>query len=189
MPIEGTLNQNDLYCKARSFLSVCRGYVVSTENSITQVKKKRDLYHCLQRRISHAISTHAGYSWLPENVPDCQRLEITWIAYFMIEYCHLGNSYIPREDHIVDCPLCGEFSTWDPFTSECAALDHLQSQLLGSSPWGSVGFQGLVWHECFRLGRFLIESQCFYLPWRILMRDRILDGFDVFPHGKMGLSP
>ena len=88
----------------------------------------------------------------------------------------------------MDCSLCGEFYTWDHFISECAALHHLQSQLLGSSPWGRVGLQGLVWHKCVRLGRFLIESECVYLAWRILMGDGILDGVDVIPHRKMGLS-
>lgn len=53
------------------------------------------------------------------------------------------NFYIPREDYIVECPLCGEFYIQDHFITKCAALDNLRSQWLGSSPRRRTGLRDL----------------------------------------------
>ena len=104
----------------------------------------------------HDLFEDAGESWVPEAIARCRRPEMVQVARFMMGHCHLGNFCLPREDHSEDCPLCGELYSRIHFLTECEALPDLLSQWLAPSAWGRGGLRGLVWHDCFRFGRFLM---------------------------------
>ena len=74
----------------------------------------------------------------------------------MMGHCHLGNFCLPREDHSEDYPLCGEPYSRVHYLIDCVALANLWLQGLVPSAWGRGGLWGLVWHDCFRFGRFLM---------------------------------
>ena len=93
---------------------------------------------------------------MPEDIARCCRPEMVQVARFMTGHCHLGNFCLPQEDASEDCPLCGEPYSRIHFLSECEALGDLRSQWLAPSAWGWGGLRGLVWHDCFRFGRFLM---------------------------------
>ena len=93
---------------------------------------------------------------MPDDIACCLRPEMVLVAQFMTGHCHLGNFCLPREAHSKDCPLCGEPYSRIHFLMECEALADLRSQWLAPSAWGRGGLRGLVWHDCFRFGRFLM---------------------------------
>ena len=107
-------------------------------------------------RFLHDLFEDAGEAWMPEDIAHCRRPEMVQVARFMTGHCHLGNFCLPQEDHSEDCPLCGEPYSRIHFLTECEALADLRSQWLAPSAWGRGGLWGLVWHDCFRFGRFLM---------------------------------
>ena len=107
-------------------------------------------------RFLHDLIDRSGEPWVPEDVHRCRRPEMVLVARFMTGHCHLGNFSLPREDYSEDCPLCGEPYSRVHFLTECVDLADLRSRWLESSVWGRRGLRGLAWHDCFRLGRFLL---------------------------------
>ena len=107
-------------------------------------------------RFLHDLFEDAGEAWMPEDIARCHRPELVQVTRFMTGHCHLGNSCLPQEDHSEDCPLCGEPYSRVHFLTECEALVDLLSQWLAPSVWGRGGLRGLVWHDCFRFGHFLM---------------------------------